>query len=78
MYCLCKCVLPPGDNPIAVNKYIISRNNVEIHYRNDIRYCQALSGTVRYSHVRHSNYKIVSSYVANESQPDVAVPETSM
>jgi len=22
MYCLCKCVLPPGDNPIAVNKYI--------------------------------------------------------
>ena len=21
---LCKCVLPPGDNPIAVNKYIIS------------------------------------------------------
>ena len=32
MYCLfcfyilfvCKCVLPPGDNPIAVNKYIIS------------------------------------------------------
>ena len=25
MYCLCvKCVLPPGDNPIAVNKYIVS------------------------------------------------------
>jgi len=22
--CVCKCVLPPGDNPIAVNKYIIS------------------------------------------------------
>ena len=21
---MCKCVLPPGDNPIAVNKYIIS------------------------------------------------------
>jgi len=21
MYYLCKCVLPPGDNPIAVNKY---------------------------------------------------------
>ena len=21
---LCKCVLPPGDNPIAVNKYIIN------------------------------------------------------
>ena len=20
---MCKCVLPPGDNPIAVNKYII-------------------------------------------------------
>ena len=29
LYCsmyffVCKCVLPPGDNPIAVNKYIIS------------------------------------------------------
>ena len=23
---VCKCVLPPGDNPIAVNKYIISRS----------------------------------------------------
>jgi hypothetical protein len=22
---VCKCVLPPGDNPIAVNKYIISK-----------------------------------------------------
>jgi len=21
---VCKCVLPPGDNPIAVNKYIVS------------------------------------------------------
>ena len=21
---MCKCVLPPGDNPIAANKYIIS------------------------------------------------------
>jgi len=21
---VCKCVLPPGDNPIAVNKYVIS------------------------------------------------------
>ena len=23
IFCLCKCVLPPGDNPVAVNKYII-------------------------------------------------------
>jgi len=23
---VCKCVLPPGDNPIAVNKYIISNH----------------------------------------------------
>jgi len=22
LYIVCKCVLPPGDNPIAVNKYI--------------------------------------------------------
>jgi len=23
---VCKCVLPPGDNPIAANKYIIYHN----------------------------------------------------
>jgi hypothetical protein len=22
---VCKCVLPPGDNPIAVNKHIVSK-----------------------------------------------------
>jgi hypothetical protein len=27
---VCKCVLPPGDNPIAVNKYIISFFNLVI------------------------------------------------
>ena len=27
---VCKCVLPPGDNPIAVNKYIISYHNFRI------------------------------------------------
>ena len=25
---MCKCVLPPGDNPIAVNKYIISYTTI--------------------------------------------------
>ena len=25
---VCKCVLPPGDNPIAVNKYVISYRKV--------------------------------------------------
>jgi len=25
---VCKCVLPPGDNPIAVNKYIIMRKDI--------------------------------------------------
>jgi len=24
VFFVCKCVLPPGDNPVAVNKYIIS------------------------------------------------------
>jgi len=27
---VCKCVLPPGDNPTAVNKYI----KISIHYKN--------------------------------------------
>ena len=44
MYCLIvlfyvlfvrKCVLPPGDNPIAVNKYIVSYQNNRQH--GDIR-----------------------------------------
>jgi len=35
---VCKCVLPPGDNPIAVNKYIISyHKNVYLffNFRNE-------------------------------------------
>jgi len=28
---VCKCVLPPGDNPIAVNKYIISFISTLLH-----------------------------------------------
>jgi len=27
---VCKCVLPPGDNPIAVNKYIISYHMIQV------------------------------------------------
>jgi hypothetical protein len=27
---VCKCVLPPGDNPIAVNKYIISHHIITL------------------------------------------------
>jgi hypothetical protein len=30
---VCKCVLPPGDNPIAVNKYIISYHIYDITSR---------------------------------------------
>jgi hypothetical protein len=30
---VCKCVLPPGDNPIAVNKYIISYHKTVITFR---------------------------------------------
>jgi len=34
---VCKCVLPPGDNPTAVNKYItsyilVSRSSVRTHF----------------------------------------------
>jgi hypothetical protein len=28
---VCKCVLPPGDNPTAVNKYIITKYRVKNH-----------------------------------------------
>ena len=31
---VCKCVLPPGDNPIAVNKYIISYPIYKHNWRN--------------------------------------------
>jgi len=30
---VCKCVLPPGDNPIAVNKYIISYNIYLLNFK---------------------------------------------
>jgi len=30
---VCKCVLPPGDNPIAVNKYIISTRSQRGEFR---------------------------------------------
>jgi len=29
---VCKCVLPPGDNPIAVNKYIISYHHIILYH----------------------------------------------
>jgi len=29
---MCKCVLPPGDNPIAVNKYIKLRMGILVSY----------------------------------------------
>ena len=40
---VCKCVLPPGDNPIAVNKYIISFGTGKFHEGFDDRF-QAQSG----------------------------------
>jgi hypothetical protein len=34
---VCKCVLPPGDNPTAVNKCIISHNDF-IRLRNEMQF----------------------------------------
>jgi hypothetical protein len=31
---VCKCVLPPGDNPIAVNKYINFNINTKLRFIN--------------------------------------------
>ena len=46
MYCfVCKCVLPPGDNPTAVNKYTI----YETKRTNYTRNCPILTDRVRYS-----------------------------
>jgi len=28
---VCKCVLPPGDDPVAVNKYIVSYHIISYH-----------------------------------------------
>jgi hypothetical protein len=35
---VCKCVLPPGDNPTAVNKHIISYQTYHIISYNDFRF----------------------------------------
>ena len=39
---VCKCVLPPGDNPIAVYKYILSfirRFSVKVNFLRRCHYC---------------------------------------
>jgi len=35
---VCKCVLPPGDNPIAVNKYIISYQYRNTEIKTNVQY----------------------------------------
>jgi hypothetical protein len=40
---VCKCVLLPGDNPTAVNKYIISYH----HYHNRLISPSYLSGSIK-------------------------------
>ena len=47
---VCKCVLPPGDNPIAVNKYIISYLNGVSSTSRHIRTVQCLSKTRSTNH----------------------------
>jgi len=39
---VCKCVLPPGDNPIAVNKYIISYHIIIFTFRKKVLQSSAL------------------------------------
>jgi hypothetical protein len=35
---VCKCVLPPGDNPIAVNKYINISISISIYIEHKLQY----------------------------------------
>jgi hypothetical protein len=35
---VCKCVLPPGDNPIAVNKYSNVNNCIKMHELMNVKY----------------------------------------
>jgi hypothetical protein len=35
---VCKCVLPPGDKPIAVNKYININNCIKMHGLTNVKY----------------------------------------
>ena len=44
---VCKCVLPPGDNPIAVNKYNITvRRHIEFYSKNKFEKLVHLVGFV--------------------------------
>jgi hypothetical protein len=40
---VCKCVLPPGDNPIAVNKYIIISSYIHTHTHSTPQFCHTNS-----------------------------------
>jgi hypothetical protein len=59
---VCKCVLPPGDNPIAVNKYI----NIISYYiiSNHIISYQTISYHIKPYHIKpyHISYQTISSY----------------
>jgi len=74
MYCLfrivlcivvCKCVLPPGDNPIAVNKYIISYHIInEVQEANDITRKLPVSNQCMFHTVTDISWLIDESYLA--------------
>jgi hypothetical protein len=64
---VCKCVLPPGDNPIAVNKYIISYHIIT----NDKWFRHSLNISVYY---RHCYHYLCSLY--NRSSDSVVKPIT--
>ena len=61
---VCKCVLPPGDNPVAVNKYIISNNLFCSCQKIKVRWawCFQARWSLRHVHQRRSSLQICSSY----------------
>ena len=62
---VCKCVLPPGDNPTAVNKCIII-NNIYIYIYIYIYKCKAVpleawTGPESFSRLRLPDFKTVGT-----------------
>jgi hypothetical protein len=76
---VCQCVLPLGDNPIAGNKYIISKNSKQLTYSetylDGIKPAAALPGRQAlkscHSHrMAHETHKITLGHASQPSNSD--------
>jgi hypothetical protein len=64
---VCKCILPPGDNPFAVSKYIISYIIFEMRCQQNIqKHSRTLAQNSKFRRIKHMNIQntcVLNSHV---------------